>query len=135
MSRVFEALKRVSEPEQRQAQRPVEKIESAEASVEGETATSKQHVRTNGTVSVNATVGETYVNTVWDELRPLVCYLAAFSFFINLLFLVPAIFTQQVFDRVLSSRSQETLLVLLGGAGVALLVLLWLDTSATACRT
>ena len=64
---------------------------------------------------------------VWDELRPLLGYLALFSFFINLLFLVPAIFMQQVFDRVLSSRSQETLIVLLVGAGVALLILLLLD--------
>ena len=64
---------------------------------------------------------------VWDELRPLLGYLVLFSFFINLLFLVPAIFMQQVFDRVLSSRSQETLIVLLVGAGVALLILLLLD--------
>ncbi len=64
---------------------------------------------------------------VWDELRPLLGYLALFSFFINVLFLVPAIFMQQVFDRVLSSRSQETLIVLLVGAGVALLILLLLD--------
>lgn len=64
---------------------------------------------------------------LWDELRPLFGYLAAFSFVINLLFLVPALFTLQVFDRVISSRSQETLLVLLVGTGVALLILLVLD--------
>lgn len=128
MSRVFEALTKGSEEKQRQAERPAEKIESAGELVDEKKASSEQHFRTNGTVSsVNTTVGETHVKFVWDELRPLVCYLAAFSFFINLLFLVPAIFTQQVFDRVLSSRSQETLLVLLGGAGIALLVLLWLD--------
>jgi ATP-binding cassette subfamily C exporter for protease/lipase/ATP-binding cassette subfamily C protein EexD len=64
---------------------------------------------------------------LWDQLRPLFFYLAAFSFVINLLFLVPAMFTLQVFDRVISSRSQETLLVLLVGTGVALLILLALD--------
>lgn len=64
---------------------------------------------------------------LWTELRPLLGFIAAFSFFINLLFLVPAFFTLQVFDRVISSNSQETLLVLLAGTGVALLILLLLD--------
>jgi PrtD family type I secretion system ABC transporter len=64
---------------------------------------------------------------LWDELRPLLRYLAVFSLCINMLFLVPAIFTMQVFDRVLPSNSQETLLVLLAGTGVALLILLMLD--------
>jgi ATP-binding cassette subfamily C exporter for protease/lipase/ATP-binding cassette subfamily C protein EexD len=64
---------------------------------------------------------------LWDELRPLLGYIATFSFFINLLFLVPAVFMLQVFDRVIPSRSQETLLVLLLGTGTALLILLALD--------
>ncbi len=67
------------------------------------------------------------MRSLWDELRPLLIYIAAFSFFINLLFVVPAIFTLQVFDRVISSNSQETLLVLLAGTGAALLILLLLD--------
>jgi len=67
------------------------------------------------------------MKALWVELRPLLVCIAAFSFFINLLFLVPAIFTLQVFDRVITSNSQETLLVLLAGAGVALLILLLLD--------
>ena len=67
------------------------------------------------------------MKALWEELRPQLTYIAAFSFFINLLFLVPAMFTLQVFDRVLSSNSQETLLVLLLGTGVALLILLLLD--------
>ncbi len=67
------------------------------------------------------------MKSLWDELRPLLIYIAAFSFFINLLFLVPAIFTLQVFDRVITSNSQETLLVLLAGTGVALVILLLLD--------
>jgi PrtD family type I secretion system ABC transporter len=64
---------------------------------------------------------------LWDELRAPLLYIAAFSFFINLLFLVPAIFTLQVFDRVLTSNSQETLQVLLAGACVALVIMLLLD--------
>ena len=67
------------------------------------------------------------MKSLWDELRPLLLHIAAFSFFINLLFLVPAIFTLQVFDRVITSNSQETLLVLLAGTGVALVILLLLD--------
>ncbi len=67
------------------------------------------------------------MKTLWDELRPLLRYIAAFSFFINLLFLVPAMFTLQVFDRVLSSNSRETLVVLLAGTAVALFILLLLD--------
>ena len=64
---------------------------------------------------------------LWDELRPLLVAIAAFSFFINVLSLVPSLFMLQVFDRVLPSNSQETLLVLLAGTGVALLILLLLD--------
>jgi ATP-binding cassette subfamily C exporter for protease/lipase/ATP-binding cassette subfamily C protein EexD len=64
---------------------------------------------------------------LWDELRPLLRALAAFSFCINVLSLVPALFMLQVFDRVLPSNSHETLLVLLAGTGVALMLLLWLD--------
>ena len=67
------------------------------------------------------------MKSLWEELRPHLRTIATFSFFINLLFLVPAMFTLQVFDRVLSSNSQETLLVLVVGTGVALLILLLLD--------
>jgi ATP-binding cassette subfamily C exporter for protease/lipase/ATP-binding cassette subfamily C protein EexD len=64
---------------------------------------------------------------LWDELRPLLATLAGLSFFINLLYLVPAVYMMQVFDRVLPSNSQETLLVLLLGTGGALLVMLAID--------
>lgn len=64
---------------------------------------------------------------LWKEMRSQLGSIAAFSFFINLLFLVPAIFMLQVFDRVLPSNSRETLLVLLLGGGVALLLLMLLD--------
>lgn len=58
--------------------------------------------------------------------RPLL-HVAGLSFFVNLLLLVPALFMLQVFDRVLASQSGETLLVLLIGAGVAMVLLLALD--------
>jgi ATP-binding cassette, subfamily C, type I secretion system permease/ATPase len=64
---------------------------------------------------------------LWEELRPLLGTLAGLSFVINLLYLVPALFMMQVFDRVIPSNSQETLLVLLGGTLVALLLLLSID--------
>ncbi|MGH8831456.1 MAG: type I secretion system permease/ATPase [Polaromonas sp.] len=67
------------------------------------------------------------MKSLMDELRLNLRSLAAFSFFMNLLFLVPAIFMLQVFDRVLPSNSMETLLVLLAGTGVALLLLFLLD--------
>ncbi len=58
--------------------------------------------------------------------RPLM-YVAGMSFLINVLLLVPAIFMLQVFDRVLSSRSSDTLLMLSLGVGVALGLMLAFD--------
>ena len=58
--------------------------------------------------------------------RPLL-HVAGFSLLINLLLLVPSIFMLQVFDRVLVSRSTDTLLVLALGAGIGLLMLMALD--------
>ena len=67
------------------------------------------------------------MNSLWSELKPLLRHLAIFSFVINLLFLVPALFMLQVFDRVIPTNSTETLVVLLVGVGVALAILLVLD--------
>ena len=61
------------------------------------------------------------------ELRPLLGSIGLFSLCTNLLFLAPALFMLQVFDRVLPTNSQETLIVLLAGTGVALLIMLLLD--------
>jgi PrtD family type I secretion system ABC transporter len=58
--------------------------------------------------------------------RPLL-HVAGLSFFLNLLLLVPALFMLQVFDRVLASQSNETLLVLMIGVGIALTLLPALD--------
>ncbi|MDB5764749.1 MAG: type secretion system ATPase [Herminiimonas sp.] len=58
--------------------------------------------------------------------RPLM-YVFGLSFFVNLLLLAPALFMLQIFDRVLSSQSGATLLVLLLGMVVALGLTMALD--------
>jgi PrtD family type I secretion system ABC transporter len=67
------------------------------------------------------------MKSLWAELKPLLLRVALFSFVINLLYLIPALFTLQIFDRVLPTNSMETLLVLLGGVAVALAILFVLD--------
>jgi PrtD family type I secretion system ABC transporter len=62
-----------------------------------------------------------------EELRPRLIAVAAFSFFMNLLLVVPAVFSLQVFDRVLTSNSMETLAVLIGGTVIVLFILMGLD--------
>jgi len=54
-------------------------------------------------------------------------YAGLFSFAINLLLLVPALYMLQVFDRVLSGRSEETLVMLSVGAVLALAMMAALD--------
>jgi PrtD family type I secretion system ABC transporter len=54
-------------------------------------------------------------------------YTGVFSFFFNLFLLAVPLYTLQVFDRVLSSRSVETLLLMTLLAGIALLAMAGLD--------
>jgi PrtD family type I secretion system ABC transporter len=61
------------------------------------------------------------------RFRPYFLYAGLFSLAINLLLLVPPLYMLQVFDRVLASRSVETLVVLTLAAIVALLVMAVLD--------
>jgi PrtD family type I secretion system ABC transporter len=67
------------------------------------------------------------MNSLTKLLKRPLLHVAGFSFFVNLLLLVPAIFMLQVYDRVLASQSGDTLLVLMLGAGIALGLLLALD--------
>jgi ABC-type protease/lipase transport system fused ATPase/permease subunit len=64
---------------------------------------------------------------LFRRFRPFVVHAAAFSLVINLLLLLPSIFVLQVFDRVLSSRSNETLLAMTALAVVGLAAGAFLD--------
>jgi PrtD family type I secretion system ABC transporter len=61
------------------------------------------------------------------RFRPFFFYAGLFSLFINLLLLVPVLYMLQIFDRVIASRSDETLMVLTIGAILALGVGMVLD--------
>lgn len=65
------------------------------------------------------------------RFRPFLAYAALFSLFTNILLLVPALYMLQVFDRVLTSRSNETLLLLTLGTAAALAVMMFLDMLRT----
>ena len=62
-----------------------------------------------------------------SRLRPYFAYAALFSLAINLLMLAAPLYMLQVFDRVISSRSQETLLALTAAALAALGAMALLD--------
>jgi len=57
-----------------------------------------------------------------SRFRPFFLYAGLFSLFINLLMLVPVLYMLQIFDRVITSRSNETLVMLTIGAVLALLL-------------
>ena len=61
------------------------------------------------------------------ELKRFFAFAALFSVAINLLLLAPTLYMLQVFDRVLASRSEETLVVLTVAAAVALVAMSLLD--------
>ena len=60
-------------------------------------------------------------------LRPYLLVAALFSLVINLLLLAPSIYMLQVFDRVLTSRSNETLVMLTTAVALALITMASLD--------
>ncbi len=70
---------------------------------------------------------ESPLNALASRFRPFFVSAAGFSLVLNLLMLVPALFMLQVFDRVITSRSTETLIMLLLFALGALLVMAYLD--------
>ncbi len=61
------------------------------------------------------------------QYRPFFVYAGVFSLFINMLLLVPALYMLQVFDRVLTSRHVETLVLLTLLTVGALLVMMVLE--------
>ncbi len=63
----------------------------------------------------------------FSRFRPYFVYAGLFSLAINVLLLVPPLYMLQVFDRVLASRSGETLAMLTIAAVVALFVMALLD--------
>ncbi len=62
-----------------------------------------------------------------SRFRPFFLSAAGFSLIVNVLLLAPALFMLQVFDRVLTSRSTETLIMLLVLVVGALLFMAYLD--------
>lgn len=68
---------------------------------------------------------------VLSGLRPYLFFAGFFSFAINLLLLAPPLYMLQVFDRVLTSRSGETLAALTLAVAVALVVMAALDVVRT----
>src|SRR3954469_17002447 len=67
------------------------------------------------------------VQKVLAGLRPYVLFAGFFSLAMNLLLLAPPLYMLQVFDRVLTSRSNETLVALTLAAAIALMAMAALD--------
>jgi len=63
----------------------------------------------------------------WQTLKPTLVVAGGFSLFINLMLLGPIIYMLQVFDRVLTSRSEPTLYMLTLVVGIALLAMAFVD--------
>jgi ATP-binding cassette subfamily C protein EexD len=61
---------------------------------------------------------------VFGSLRQLLCCATLFSFFVNVFMLLPSIYMLQVFDRVLTSGSNETLLMLMLATVMGLVVMM-----------
>ena len=62
-----------------------------------------------------------------ERFRPFFLYAGLFSLCINVLLLAPSLYMLQVFDRVITSRSNETLAMLTLAAAGALIVMAMLD--------
>lgn len=63
---------------------------------------------------------------LWSHRR-LFFMVAAFSFFVNLLQLAPSFYWMAVFDRVITARSESTLLYLTLGVALTLLLVMALE--------
>lgn len=67
------------------------------------------------------------MRSLFKQFRPFFIYAGLFSFCINLLLLIPSLYMLQVFDRVIASRSNETLVMLTLAASAALVMMAVLD--------
>lgn len=63
----------------------------------------------------------------WQALKPTLIVAGLFSLFINLMLLGPILYMLQVFDRVLTSRSEPTLYMLTLVVAIALLAMAFVD--------
>lgn len=71
----------------------------------------------------------TELRRLLPDLRGALAHAAGFSVFVNLMLLAPTLFMLQVFDRVLTSRSVPTLVMLLIGVAIALLAMAVVDVA------
>lgn len=65
----------------------------------------------------------------WSALRPSLYVAGVFSFFINLMLIGPILYMLQVFDRVLTSRSEPTLYMLTLVVAIALVAMVFVDVA------
>ncbi|MEO0665781.1 MAG: ABC transporter transmembrane domain-containing protein, partial [Pseudomonadota bacterium] len=69
-------------------------------------------IATMASQDINTKAGRAELRAVRKESRGLYWFVGIFSFFVNLLMLTGPIYMLQVYDRVLGSRSEETLIAL-----------------------
>lgn len=69
------------------------------------------------------------LSSTLSHLRPALMYALGFSVFLNLMLLGPTLYMLQVFDRVLSSRSEATLGMLTLGVVIALIAMSAVDAA------
>lgn len=69
------------------------------------------------------------LSSTLSHLRPALMYALGFSVFLNLMLLGPTLYMLQVFDRVLSSRSEATLGMLTLGVVIALIAMCVVDAA------
>jgi len=61
-------------------------------------------------------------------------FAALFSFVLNMLMLAPSVYMLQIFDRVVTGRSEETLAMLTIGVLPALVMMALLEIGRASCR-
>lgn len=71
----------------------------------------------------------TNLSSLLSHLRPAIRYALGFSVFVNLMLLGPTLYMLQVFDRVLTSRSEATLAMLSIGVLIALVAMSVVDAA------